>query len=82
LRANVRSNAIDITDQLVSSAMLGWMIVTLACIGYFLNEALRAPVIEDGAEGSPEKSIDESSSSDSGSQAGSCDQRRPYVPDQ
>ncbi|MGH1587941.1 hypothetical protein ACRBEV_05780 [Methylobacterium phyllosphaerae] len=27
--------------------MLGWVILTLACIGYFLHEALRAPVIED-----------------------------------
>jgi hypothetical protein len=26
--------------------MLGWAILMLACIGYFLNEALRAPVIE------------------------------------
>ena len=27
--------------------MLGWMIVLLVCIGYFLNEAWRAPIIED-----------------------------------
>ena len=27
--------------------MLGWMIPTLACIGYFLYEARRAPIIED-----------------------------------
>lgn len=27
--------------------MLGWAIMTLACVGYFLNEALSAPIIED-----------------------------------
>jgi hypothetical protein len=27
--------------------MLIWAIVTLACIGYFLSQAVRAPIIED-----------------------------------
>ena len=29
--------------------MLGWMIVLLVCIGYFLNEARHAPIIEEEA---------------------------------
>lgn len=29
--------------------MLWWVIVLLACLGYFLNEARRAPIIEDDA---------------------------------
>ena len=27
--------------------MLTWGIVMLACVGYFVNEAVRAPIIED-----------------------------------
>jgi hypothetical protein len=31
----------------VSRIMIWWMIALLTCIGYFLNEARRAPVIEE-----------------------------------
>lgn len=39
--------------------MLGWIVLTLAGLAYFLNEALRAPVIEQdesdgGAAASPD----------------------------
>jgi hypothetical protein len=27
--------------------MIVWAIVTLVCLGYFLSEAMRAPIIED-----------------------------------
>ena len=37
--------------------MLGWMIVLLVCIGYFLNEARRAPVIEDDASDDADEAL-------------------------
>ena len=44
--------------------MLGWAIMTLACVGYFLTEAVCAPVMED--DGSAGAQVPRSDPSDCG----------------
>ena len=45
----LRRMATGTVNRFPGGRMLGWAIMTLACVGYFLGEAARAPIIEDDA---------------------------------
>jgi hypothetical protein len=59
-------------NRSLGGRMLGWAIMTLACVGYFLSEAVCAPIVEDdGSAGTQAPRADQSDRGLSGFEAAS-----------